>query len=61
MVVRYVFSPKGFSKNILYPSGFNVMLLYRVSCELKDISVVFQFSFIPEGGNQSQPNEKSFG
>ena len=37
------------------------MLLYRVSGELKDISVVFQFSFIPEGGNQSQPNEKSFG
>ena len=52
------FPPKGFSKNILHPSGFNVMLLYRESYELKDVSVVFQSSFIPKGGNQSQPNEK---
>ena len=55
------FPPNGFSKNILHPSGFNVMLLYRESYELKDVSVVFQSSFIPKGGNQSQPNEKSFG
>ena len=55
------FPHKGFSKNILHPSGFNVMLLYRESYELKDVSVVFQSSFIPKGGNQSQPNEKSFG
>ena len=39
------FPPKGFSKNILHPSGFNVMLLYRESYELKDVSVVLH----PEG------------
>ena len=56
-----VFPPKGFPKNILHLSGFNVILLYRESYELKDVSVVFQSSFIPKSGNQSQPNEKSFG
>ena len=55
------FPSKGFPKNILHLSGFNVILSYRVSYELKDVSVVFQSSFIPKGGNQSQPNEKSFG
>ena len=48
------FPPKGFSKNILHPSGFNVMLLYRESYELKDVSGIFQPSLIsvllhPEG------------
>ena len=55
------FPPKGCSKYVLHRSGFNVMLLSRESYELKDVSVVFQSSFIPKGGNQSQPNEKSFG